>query len=66
MIYSDAFDALPKEARDAIFHRLWAVLSGEERGASYQRLSLAERKSVAEILRDTKAGLPEYFRSVIR
>ena len=65
MIYSDAFDALPKEARDAIFHRLWAVLSGEERGASYQRLSLAERKSVAEILRDTKAGLPEYFRSVI-
>jgi hypothetical protein len=31
MIYSDAFDRLPAAARDAIYRRLYAVLSGAER-----------------------------------
>ena len=61
MIYSQAFDALPADARDAIYHRLWEVLSGKERAARYARLSVADRQAITSILRDTKVGLPEYF-----
>jgi hypothetical protein len=64
MIYSDAFDNLPSEARDAMYQRLWMVLSGKGRAAKYARLSLEDRRAVVEILRDTKPGLPDYFRSV--
>jgi hypothetical protein len=64
MIYSAAFDGLPDEARDAVYRRMWAVLSGEERGERYARLTAADRKAVIEILRDTKPGLPNYFRVV--
>jgi hypothetical protein len=61
MIYTPAFDALPDMARQAVYERLWAVLSGQEAGERYARLSLEDRRAVVEILRDTKAGLPEYF-----
>jgi hypothetical protein len=61
MIYAEAFDALPREARDAIYRRLWEVLSGREQGARYARLSAGDRRAIAEILRDTKTNLPAYF-----
>ena len=66
MIYADAFDALPSEARDAIYRRLWQVLSGEEAGARYARLSGADRRAMVEILRDTKKNLPAYFEPIDR
>ncbi len=62
MIYSDAFDALPSEAKDAIYRRLWQVLSGADRDKKYSRLPSADRRAVVEILRDTKNGLPQYFK----
>jgi hypothetical protein len=61
MIYSDAFDALPDAARDAVYRRLWQVLSGGDRSPKYERLSAADRRAVVEILRDTKKNLPGYF-----
>jgi hypothetical protein len=61
MIYSEAFDALPREAREAVYARLWAVLSGAESGPRYARLSASDRQAVLEILRETKAGLPPAF-----
>ena len=64
MIYTAAFDGLPGEARDAIYRRLWQVLSGQEKGAKYARLSLSDRQAIVEILRDTKKGLPEYFQPI--
>ena len=64
MIYSLAFDSLPTQARDAIYKRMWQILSGEEKGARYSRLPLADRQAVVEILRETKSSLPEYFRQV--
>jgi len=64
MIYSEAFDALPSDARDAIYRRLWDVLSRHETGAKYARLSAADRRAVVEILRDTKKNLPDYFRPI--
>ncbi|MEO8257458.1 MAG: hypothetical protein ABI868_08945 [Acidobacteriota bacterium] len=67
VIYSPAFDQLPAGARDAIYKRLWEVLSGAERQARYRSaLSLADRQAIAGILRDTKPGLPSYFRDVTR
>ena len=66
MIYSAAFDALPTDARDAIYHRMWQILSGKEDGEKYARLSAADRQAIVEILRDTKPGLPDYFRPIPR
>ena len=61
MIYSAAFDALPPQARDAVYRRMWQVLSGRDAAPKYARLSQADRRAVVEILRDTKTDLPSYF-----
>ena len=67
VIYSPAFDALPPLAKDPIYRRLWEVLSGQEQDPRYRSaLSLADRQSIVEILRDTKKDLPPYFQSVTR
>jgi hypothetical protein len=67
LIYSPAFDALPVRARDPIYRRLWAVLSGEEQDAKYRSaLTRADRQAIVEILRDTKMDLPGYFQGVIK
>jgi hypothetical protein len=61
MIYTEAFDSLPSEAKDAIYRRMWQILSGQEKDARYARLSIGDRGAVVEILRETKQGLPSYF-----
>ena len=66
MIYTEAFDALPETALDAIYRRMWAVLSGDVTESHYDRLALADRQAIVEILRDTKPGLPDYFGTVTR
>src|SRR5262249_16209032 len=64
MIYSPAFDALPRPAQEAIYRRMWEVLSGQDKARKYLQLSLQDRRAIVEILRETKRGLPEYFRSI--
>ena len=54
MIYSAAFDALPLNARQAVYRRMWQILSGADKGEKYARLPSADRKAIIEILRDTK------------
>jgi hypothetical protein len=66
MIYSNAFDALPAAAQDVVYKRMWQILSGEENQAPYARLSLADRRAIVEILRETKRGLPDYFRPLTK
>jgi hypothetical protein len=53
MIYTEAFNALPSKAKDAIYRRVWTVLSADK--------TRADRNAVVEILRDTKPDLPAYF-----
>ena len=65
MIYSQAFDALPTEARRAVYDRMWQILSGKDKRQKYARLSLADRRAVVEILRQTKKGLPAYFQQTV-
>lgn len=61
MIYSPAFDGLPQATRDAIYARMWDVLSGKEQGRKYARLTPQLRADIVDILLETKPGLPEYF-----
>jgi hypothetical protein len=63
LIYSQAFDALPATAKDAVYRRLWQVLSGGTTSKSYAFLTPALRLAIIEILRDTKKDLPGYFRA---
>ena len=64
MIYTEAFNALPDLAKDAIYERMWEVLSGQESEYPYTRLSVADRQAIVEILRDTKPDLPAYYQAV--
>jgi hypothetical protein len=64
MIYSSAFDALPAAARDAVYRRLWEVLSSATEDARYAHLDAADRRAIVEIVLDTKPGLPPYFQSL--
>jgi hypothetical protein len=64
-IDSPLFDALPSAAKDAIYQRLWQILSGGVRTTEYRHLSRDDRRAVVEILRDTKRDLPSYFRGSV-
>lgn len=61
LILSPAFDALPAIARDAVYLRLWRVLSGAEADTRYARLSAADRRAIVEILSDTRDGWPASY-----
>jgi hypothetical protein len=63
LIYSDAFDALPDEAKDYVLRRLWEVLTGKDRSEAFAHLSDADRRAVLEILTATKKDLPDYWRA---
>jgi hypothetical protein len=63
MIYTEAFDALPAAASDAVYRRLWEVLSGRDKHERYKSLTAADRQAILQILRDTKPNLPAYFRT---
>jgi hypothetical protein len=62
MIYSASFDALPGSVRDAVYSRLYEVLTGKDQSAQYSYLSASDRRAIIEILRDTKTNLPDYWR----
>jgi hypothetical protein len=62
MIYTEAFDGLPEKAKTAVYQRMWEVLSGQEKDKKYARLSAEDRRAIVEVLRDTKKGLPDYFK----
>ena len=54
LVYSEAFDGLPAEAKEQVFRRVWEVLAGVDRSGQFDHLSASDRTAVLEILRDTK------------
>ena len=66
MVYTPAFAALPVNARQAVYARMWEILSGRDASAKYARLAEADRSAIAEILRDTLPDLPDAFRTADR
>jgi hypothetical protein len=61
LIYSEAFDALPKPALDYFYRRLWDVLTGKEKDDAFATLTTSDREAILSILRQTKANLPSYW-----
>jgi hypothetical protein len=54
LIYSEAYEALPRPARDYIVRRLRQILSGRDHSPDFARLSPADRIAIREILQDTR------------
>jgi hypothetical protein len=61
LVYSDAFDALPDEAKRVFYRRLNQVLAGADTSADFAHLDAADRRAIDEILRATK---PEFVAAV--
>jgi hypothetical protein len=61
MIYSEAFDSLPAEAKDRTLRRLWEVLRNGDDKPAFKHLSPADRRAIFEIVTETKKGLPEWW-----
>ena len=62
LIYSSAFEALPMEAKDYIYSRLFAILGGGDKSADFSHLSDADRAAILDILRATKTDLPAQWK----
>lgn len=58
MIYSKAFDAMPRPLKDEVYAQLFAVLSGQDQSKEFTYLSATERQHIKEILLETKKDLP--------
>ena len=54
VVYSPAFDALPRAAREAVYRRVAAILRGTLKDNSVARLAPDERVAILEILATTK------------
>jgi hypothetical protein len=54
---------MPGPVKDRVYRRLWEVLSGQDQSPAYARRTPAERKAILEILKETKPGLPEYWKA---
>jgi hypothetical protein len=63
LIYSEAFDAIPDAAKEKIYEKLHAVLSGKDQSEAYAALEPKTRRAILEILLETKKDLPDYWHS---
>jgi hypothetical protein len=54
VVYSPAFDVLPRAAREAVYRRIAALLRGSQNDALVARLRPDERAAIVEILAATK------------
>lgn len=59
LIYSPAFDGMPKEVRDQVMTRLHRILRGEDQSPEFEHLTPAMRREIFEILVDTKPGFSQ-------
>ncbi|MCA9027227.1 MAG: hypothetical protein KDA86_18610 [Planctomycetaceae bacterium] len=62
LIYSQSFDGLPDVAKEVIYRRLHQILTGADNDERYAHLTPAIRKSILQILRETKNDLPDYWK----
>jgi hypothetical protein len=58
MVYSEAFNSLPSAVKEAVYRRIIDIVSGEVGEPSDARLSIADRRAILEILKDTKPDFP--------
>ena len=63
MVYSNLFDGLPDPVRALVYERLFEVLRSDAATDRFDRLSARDRQAILEILRETKPGLPAYWKA---
>jgi hypothetical protein len=64
MVYDAAFDALPGPILDQVYRRLFDVLTeNDDHPRTFPGLTRADRRSILEILKETKSNLPAYWRA---
>ena len=63
LIYSEAFDNLPAQIKSHLYQRLYDILTGKDKTPEFQTLTTETRRAIFEILRDTKSGLPNYWKA---
>jgi len=49
--------------REDLLQRLYDILTGHDPDPQFSRLTSSDRQAILEILRETKANLPDYWRS---
>ena len=63
LIYTDAFDAVPAPMKAQVYQRLHEILTGKDTSAAFQKIPTETKRAILEILRETKPGLPDYWRA---
>jgi hypothetical protein len=66
VIYSPAFDALPDPIRERVYRKLYDALTGQDRNLKLDRISVADRRAIIDIVADTKKGLPAFWAVNVR
>lgn len=66
LIYSEAFDAIPSPTKEAVYKRMFEVLSGQDQGAEFAVLSAEDRRAILEILVATKPGVPKEWQQFVQ
>jgi hypothetical protein len=64
LVYSPTFDSLPDVARTYIYRRFWEVLSGKDNSKPFEHLSSEDRKSILEILQETKPDFAAFVKQL--
>jgi hypothetical protein len=62
LIYSDAFDKLPRPIKMHLYGRLGDILSGKDKSVEYQKIPAETKQAIREILTATKTDLPVVWR----
>ena len=62
MIYSKNFDALPVIVKDYIWKELYGILKGNKKADEFNHLTAEMKTAIYEIIKDTKKGLPDYWK----
>ena len=60
LVYSPAFDALPKESKEYVAKRMREVLTGSDKRRDFAHLNPTDRQAILGILQETKAALVRY------
>lgn len=63
MIYTKAFDGMPDVVRERVYRRLFDILTGADKSATFAKISPSDRDAVLEIVRATKPDLPKYWQA---
>jgi hypothetical protein len=64
LVYSPAFDALPREIKGYVSKRMEEILTGADKSPDFSHLSATDRQAILEILKETKPALAGSWKPV--